>query len=149
MGNVIIDGIHFRCGRFDLWLFRRFDSICRRHNRSCLRSGCRRFDTFPRMSRHVQSFGYSTWVVWGKPNHLLVHRISSKVRCVFSTSKLATKGPQMSVLSDNEENRTNSNIKRTTNSRLFRSGWFALYDLFSKANRRCLQTEPGGSLYLT
>ena len=83
-------------------------------------------------------------VVRDKPNHILVNLISSKVRCVLSTSKLATKGPQRSVLTDNEANRTKVNIKRTTNSRLFRSGWFALYERFSKANRRCLQTEPGG-----
>ena len=82
------------------------------------------------------------WVVRGKPNHFLVYRISSKVRCVFSTRKLATKGPQMSVQIYNEANRTNINSKRTTNSRIFRSGWFALYELFSKPNRRCLQTEP-------
>ena len=82
-------------------------------------------------------------VVRGKPNHLLVNLISSKVRCVFSTSKLATNGPQRSVPTDNEANRTKVNIKRTTNSRLIRSGWFALYERSSKANRRCLQTEPG------
>ena len=83
-------------------------------------------------------------VVRGKPNHFLVYLISSKVRCEFSTSKLANKGPQRSVLTDNDANRTKVNIKRTTNSPIFRSGWFALYERFSKANRRCLQTEPGG-----
>ena len=83
-------------------------------------------------------------VVRGKPNHFLVYLISSKVRCDFSTSKLANKGPQRSVLTDNDANRTKVNIKRTTNSPIFRSGWFALYERFSKANRRCLQTEPGG-----
>ena len=93
---------------------------------------------------NVKSMPFDCYrVVRGKPNHLLVNLISSKVRCVFSTSKLATKGPQRSVLTDNEANRTKVNIKRTTNSRLFRSGWFALYERFSKANRRCLQTEPG------
>ena len=52
-------------------------------------------------------------VVCGKPNHLLVHMISSNFRCVFSTSKLATIGRQMSVMIGNEANRTNTNIKRT------------------------------------
>ena len=52
-------------------------------------------------------------VVWGKPNHLLVHMISSNFRCVFSTSKLATIGRQMSVMIGNEANRTKHNIKRT------------------------------------
>ena len=85
------------------------------------------------------------WFVRGKPNHFLVYLISSNVRCEFSTSKLANKGPQRSVLTDNDANRTKVNIKRTANSRIFRSGWFALYERFSKANRRCLQTDdPGG-----
>ena len=93
----------------------------------------------------------SIWsrVVWGKPNHLVVHMISSNFRCVFSTSKLATKGRQISVLIGNKAKRTNININRTIINWLFRSGWFALYDIFSKANRRCLETEPGGSLYHT
>ena len=68
-------------------------------------------------------------VVRGKPNHLLVNLISSKVRCVFSTSKVATNGPQRSVLTDNEANRTKVNIQRTTNSRLFRSVWFVLKNM--------------------
>ena len=82
----------------------------------------------------------------GKPNHFLVYLIdiSSKVRCEFSISKLANKGSQRSVLTENDANRTKVNIKRTTNSRIFRAGWFALYARFSKANRRYLQTEPGG-----
>ena len=83
-------------------------------------------------------------VVRGKPNQVMVYLISSKVRCEFSTRKLANKGPQRSVLTDNDANRTKVNIKRTTNSPIFRPGWFALYERFSKANRRCLQTEPGG-----
>ena len=87
---------------------------------------------------------YACRVVRGKPNHFLVYLISSKVRCEFSTSKLANKVPQRSVLTDNHANRTKVNIKRTTNSPIFRSGWFALCERFSKANRRCLQTEPGG-----
>ena len=45
-------------------------------------------------------------VVRGKPNHFLVYLISSKVRCEFSTSKLANKGPQRSVLTDNDANRS-------------------------------------------
>ena len=72
------------------------------------------------------------WADRGKLNHLLVHMISSDIHCVFSTSKLATKGRQRSVLSDNEANRTNTNIKQTTNSRMFRSGWFALYNCLVK-----------------
>ena len=63
--------------------------------------------------------------------------ISSKVRCEFSTTKLANKGPQRSVLTDNDANRTKVNIKRTTNSRIFRSGWFALYERFKRTRDVC------------
>ena len=52
-------------------------------------------------------------VVLGKPNHLLLHMISSNFRWVFSSSKQATKGRQMSVLVGYEVNRTNINSKRT------------------------------------
>ena len=96
------------------------------------------------LSKYLHSSVLAFRVVRGKPNHFLVYLISSKVRCNFSTSKLANNGPQRSVLTDNDANRTKVNIKRTTNSPIFRSGWFALYEHFSKANRRCLQTEPGG-----
>ena len=85
-------------------------------------------------------------VVRGKPNHLLVHMISGDFHCVFLTSKLATKGRQRLVLSGNEANRTNTNIKQTTNCF---APVVSLYMTVSIANRRCLQTEPGGSLYLT
>ena len=64
-------------------------------------------------------------VVRGKPNHLLLHMISSNFRWVFATSKLVTKVRKMPVMIGNEVNRTNINSKRTTNSRLFRSSWFA------------------------
>ena len=80
-------------------------------------------------------------VVRGQPNHFLVYLISSKVRCEFSTNKLANKGPQRSVLTDNDANRTKVNIKRTTNSRIFRSGWFALYERFTGMDTTCLYNQ--------
>ena len=78
-------------------------------------------------SLHGTSGTYMNRVVRGKPNHLLVNLISSKVRCVFSTSKLATKRPQRSVLTDNEANRTKVNIKRTKKKEVKVWFYIALY----------------------
>ena len=52
----------------------------------------------------------------GKPNHLLLHMISSNFRWIFSTSKLATKGRHMSVLRCASHGRNMSPTRRQTQS---------------------------------
>ena len=80
--------------------------------------------------RSIHTFHSHYSVVWGKPNHLLVHMISSNCRCVFSTSKLAIKGRQRSVLIGNEATRTNINILREPPTVDSFASVGSLYDFF-------------------
>ena len=80
MGYVIIpkpncsgrEGINCHCRRFDLLLFCRFASICRRYDRSCRRSGCHRsmgrwrptvMQLTPLFDGSLANIGRSDWVI--------------------------------------------------------------------------------------
>ena len=104
MGYVIIpkpncsgrEGINCHCRRFDLLLFCRFASICRRYDRSCRRSGCHRsmgrwrptvMQLTPLFDGSLANIGRSDWVI--QINTHVGDTVSASFWMSFAYTKIA------------------------------------------------------------